>query len=299
MGQPVDVNQLSDSEMAAEFLERGLLSKAQIKAALDYQLSVGGRLSEVVLKLGLVRDDVLHSFLERLSAGEDFVLERDAETVEASPSERVPQIDFQKLRVHRKLLEKVPKEIVDKYGILFFFPPSKTRAILMSTDREVGVAGVAKLADLLGVEIRVIHLDPDVHARLREQLGPRENRRHREPEEAQSSSAHGASPQLEALNESSLGSLVAQVQEARGKEANNGPGRDLSLRGLERSHAGGNGDPHAVDVLGEVVAGADERDLVRAVLSLLVKKQVVALDEVEVEIEIARVKSRRHSGLLA
>ncbi|MEM7234481.1 MAG: hypothetical protein AAF517_20040 [Planctomycetota bacterium] len=150
----MDISQFSDAELAKEFLERKFLAPEKLKAALDYQGSVGGRLPDVLLKLGLVKEEDLSSFLERLGNGETFIWG------EAAPPAPV-DFEVDKLRIHKKLLDKVPAELVEKYGILFFFPPTGTRAILMCSEPEVGPKGVGKLQTLLGVEICPITLGPE------------------------------------------------------------------------------------------------------------------------------------------
>ncbi|HLU49459.1 MAG TPA: hypothetical protein VK116_15285, partial [Planctomycetota bacterium] len=278
------------------FLKRRLLTQAQLKAAMDYQISVGGRLADVILKLGLVREEALRSFLDRLATGEDFVLTDDEGTFEAA-AETLPPIDVDKLRVHRKLLEKVPREIIDRYGILFFFPPPKTRAILMSSEREIPPQGVDKLASLLGVEIRVIELESDWQAYFRSELDPGRPREKR-PDSAPKGGKSRASSSNEP-DERTLADLVSEVQAVREKERGgagaNGHRGAPNPGDLSRIAPGVTGQ---LDPIGEIVAGVDERDLVRAVLALLVKKNLVAIEEVAVEVEIARVKSRKHSGIL-
>ncbi|MBN1441561.1 MAG: hypothetical protein JXA90_02580, partial [Planctomycetes bacterium] len=147
---------LTDAQLAEEILKRKLLSAGRLRAALDYQASVGGHLIGVLQKLGLVKENDLQVFMAKLAAGEDFVWSSETEK---SP---IPcPVEVSRLRVHRKLLEKIPPELVDRYNLLLFFPPPGYRAILMASDPIVKVEGVKKLQALLCVEICPIQLSAE------------------------------------------------------------------------------------------------------------------------------------------
>ena len=162
MGEPIDISQLTDADLCEEFVNRKLLSPGQLKAALDYQSSVGGKVCAVISKLGLVKEEALRDFLRRLASGEDFIVGEEPAKKPPPP----PEFDVAKLRVHKKLIEKVPSELVEKFGILFFFPPPGSRTILMSSAPRIAPEGIDKLHSLLGVEIQFIDLFDDERAKI-------------------------------------------------------------------------------------------------------------------------------------
>ncbi len=145
----------TDAELAMEMLKRKLVNESQLKAAIDYQESVGGRLVDILLKLGLVQQQPMDDFLRALESGED---------AESSASEELV-IDVENLIVHRKLVEKVPSDVVAANELLLFFPPKGTRAILMSAKKDADERLPSTLAKRLGVDIHPVELDDTVRAR--------------------------------------------------------------------------------------------------------------------------------------
>jgi hypothetical protein len=369
MGNTVDVTNLSDAELAEQILSRKFLSSAQLKIALDYQVSVGGRLASVISKLGLVRDGQLEAFLERVGNGEEFTWGEDPDP-EPSKKHEVPDFQVDKLRVHKKLIDKVPSEVVEKYGILFFFPPPKTRAILLSSSPDIGAVGVRKLEGLLGVEICPVELSEADRARFLTKnasahgggsAAPLAAAAPIEPTNGPAAPAHGlpshahgaaaqapaataqpqgaskeatAQPQgasKEGASPSSgpapeapsaaprvaerrdgartppstegLGAMVESVRK-KGGDAERGAANTFERKREEPSvvvaEATGGASrslaSHSIvstDALGELFQGADEKTLVRALGQLLLKKGLVEIDEIAVEIQLAKRKSRR------
>ena len=50
----IETQRMTDPQLAVEMLKKKLVTEVQLKAAIDYQESVGGRLLDVMVKLGLV-----------------------------------------------------------------------------------------------------------------------------------------------------------------------------------------------------------------------------------------------------
>jgi hypothetical protein len=215
-------SELTDAQLAIEMLRRKVATEGQLKAAIDYQESVGGRLMDILPKLGLVRASTLEQFLKQLSGSQEG---GDGQTT----GPQAAAVDPLRLKVHRKLLEKVPQALQASHEILLFFPPPGTRAILMSCEPAAPAAVVEQLQALLGVEIRAIQLAPEVRKGFRE------------PAES-------------------------AAQRPRGSQA--------SRQAPARSESG--------------PLFSEEQEMLRALLNVLVKKQLISAEELKVEIELLR-----------
>lgn len=238
--------QLSDSQLAVEMLRRKLVNEVQLKAAIDYQESVGGRLLDILGKLGLVSRQALEDFLRKLEDG--------GEAEATGIQETEPPPDPAKLKIHRKLLEKVPGDLAQNHGVLLFFPPPGTRAILMSTDPPAPGQLIDKLRALLGVEIKPIDLGADDRKRFVDSSC-------KEVKKAGSTRnlARTATPPVAEEPEAS------QVQ----------PG------GSERRQP----VPAARD-------HNDEQQVLKALINLLIRKNLLTADELRVEMELIKRRKR-------
>lgn len=305
---------LTDPQLAEQMLRRKLVDAGRLKAALDYQASVGGQLTDVLLKLGLVRKQDLDMFLRRLAAGEDFTW-TDAD-------EKVPvplPVGVEKLRLHGKLIEKVPAELVERYGILFFFPPPGTRAILLSSDPAISPRGVKKLQELLCVEICPVVMTPED----RDRFLPEERRgQHGAPSRSSSTAAcegagrpsevasaptsspdtSGATSSPGATGEATSADGVSPdaasevgspsdgpSEDAAEVSACEGPREETTQKSADAGRAAESPDLVAKETTAALDHLCDDAGLgFLALVQLLVKKGLVRVDELEVEVELLR-----------
>jgi len=297
----------TDAELAEAMISRKFINPAKLKAALDYQASVGGRLPAVLMKLGLVREDVLREFLTKLLLGE-------GGGPGVAPDET--SVDISKLRVHWKLLDKVPNELVDRFGILFFFPPKGERAILISSDPAVGDKGVKKLQELLGVDIRPISLSPDDRRRfleggsrrVKQEKGAAGTERRAPTRQVNGNQPDAGGPQLDEPREVEVEPLKVEPEELAAPpdpvdeptaeheppepegESNKeqGPATEANdARSAESRPQGWEGSTRPKRALRRAQEPEDAT-LLKALIQLLVKKGIVTSDEIDVEIELRR-----------
>jgi hypothetical protein len=233
---------LTEDEIAAELVKRKHLSEGQLKAAMDYKESVGGDLLDVLQKLGLVRPSAIEEFLAK-SPGSEKV------GGDNSPAAKEPPIDVSKLKLHRKLLEKVPPELVEKHGMVFFFPPPGTRAILLSTADDAPDGLVNAMRELLGVEIRAIVLKPQERAAL-------------------------------------LGLPAAPAAPAPGAPTAGAPSGASSSEPAPRGRKSAPVKPAPAE------APDEHLKVLRGLINLLVRKQLITPDELRVELELMKHRNK-------
>ena len=150
---------LDEAKIIMALVRRKVISDGQLKAAMDYQRSLGGKILDIIVKLDLVRPTQIEEALKNPD-GHD-ASGPEGPTDGALDPASVKATD---LKVHRRLLEKVPQDIVDRYLVVLFFPvPSgDPRKIVMGHGREITPEVVAKLHSILGVDLTTLALDAKI-----------------------------------------------------------------------------------------------------------------------------------------
>jgi hypothetical protein len=160
MSAPTEQKTLpEDAKLAMLLLRRKVITDGQLKAALDYQRSLGGKIIDILIKLDLVRAAQLEEVLKREESGE--------EQAAGDPSELFldpAAVTISKLKVHRRLLDKVPGDLVDKYLLLLFFPlPSgNSRRIILGHGRDCPAEVMKQVRAVIGVDLCALKLEDDV-----------------------------------------------------------------------------------------------------------------------------------------
>jgi type IV pilus assembly protein PilB len=75
-----------------------LLTDDQLKKAVDFQKTVGGKLGAIIVKLGFVSDDVLTAFLGK--------------------QQQLPIVDLTNLVLPWNLVKRVPKALIEKHHLI-------------------------------------------------------------------------------------------------------------------------------------------------------------------------------------
>lgn len=86
------------SRWARTLVEEKLLTEEQLKKALDFQKSVGGRLSAIVVKLGFVSDQTLTQFMAR--------------------KQGLPIAELENLVVPENLVKRIPQKLIEKHEVV-------------------------------------------------------------------------------------------------------------------------------------------------------------------------------------
>jgi type IV pilus assembly protein PilB len=78
--------------------ESGLLTPEQLKMAMDFQKSVGGKLGAIIVKLGFIEDQTLTNFIAR--------------------QQGIPVVNLDELVVPENLFKRIPKKLIDKHHMV-------------------------------------------------------------------------------------------------------------------------------------------------------------------------------------
>ncbi len=78
--------------------ESGLLNGEQLKMAVDFQKSVGGKLGAIIVKLGFIEDQTLTNFIAR--------------------QQGIPVVNLDELVVPENLFKKIPRKLIDKHHVV-------------------------------------------------------------------------------------------------------------------------------------------------------------------------------------
>jgi hypothetical protein len=163
---------LDDSQLSVLLVQKKLISDGQLKAALDYQKSVGGRILDVLCKLDLVRP----SQLEELFRGSESGAGAGSGHA-ADPDEKLnpASVHLGDLKVHHRLLAKVPHDLAEEHLIALFFPVNNvcSRRLIVGHGREIPAEVLAKIRTLLGVEVSTLALSEEAARGFRREFEAR------------------------------------------------------------------------------------------------------------------------------
>jgi len=79
-------------------VESNLLTQEQLKMAMDFQKSVGGKLGAIIVKLGFIEDQTLTNFIAR--------------------QQGIPVVNLDELVVPEILIRKIPKKLIEKHHVV-------------------------------------------------------------------------------------------------------------------------------------------------------------------------------------
>lgn len=147
----------NESKLTALLLQKRVITEGQLKAAIDYQKSLGGQIIDIFVKLDLVRASQIEEILKKLESGSDAGALAKGENVLDPASVRVSE-----LKVHRRLLEKLPKDLVKQHLLVVFFPVANvgTRKIILGHGAAITPLVEEKVRAVIGVDLGTLELDP-------------------------------------------------------------------------------------------------------------------------------------------
>jgi hypothetical protein len=156
-----------EDRLTALLIQKKVITDGQLKAALDYQRSLGGQLSDILVKLDLVRASQIEECMEKLD--EPGAVDADEK---GNPNVLDPN-DFKvsELKVHRRLLDKIPKQLVDAHLLVPFFPTHSvdSRKIILGHGHELRKAIEEKVRTIVGVELCTLELPEKVAREILEE----------------------------------------------------------------------------------------------------------------------------------
>lgn len=85
-------------QLGQMLVESNLLTQEQLKMAMDFQKSVGGKLGAIIVKLGFIEDGTLTNFIAR--------------------QQGIPVVNLDELVVPENLVRKIPKKLIEKHHVM-------------------------------------------------------------------------------------------------------------------------------------------------------------------------------------
>jgi hypothetical protein len=158
MGTTDRKTQASESRLTSLLIQRRIITEGQLKAALDYQKSLGGQIVDILVKLDLVRASQIDEILQKVEGGNETTVSTRADNVLDPAS-----VSAADLKVHRRLLDKLPRELVEHHLLLVFFPAANvvgTRRIILGHGTDITPAIEEKVRSIIGVDLSTLKLDP-------------------------------------------------------------------------------------------------------------------------------------------
>ncbi len=85
-------------QLGQMLVESGLLTVEQLKMAMDFQKSVGGKLGAIIVKLGFIEDMTLTNFIAR--------------------QQGLPVVNLEELVLPENLVKRIPRKLIEKHHVL-------------------------------------------------------------------------------------------------------------------------------------------------------------------------------------
>ena len=79
-------------------VESNLITQEQLKMAMDFQKSVGGKLGAIIAKLGFIEDQTLTNFIAR--------------------QQGIPVVNLDELVVPEALVKRIPRKLIEKHHVV-------------------------------------------------------------------------------------------------------------------------------------------------------------------------------------
>ena len=149
---------LHESEFVKLLLQSNILTEGQLKAVYDYQRSLGGSVADILVKLNMVSRSDLEAMVRAALEGTDVATVFAGKTNLAIDGSK---LDFEGLKLHHRLIDKLPPEFVEKFFVVIFFPFSglDSRKLIVGHGRELEDAIGERIRAFLGVDLYTLKLD--------------------------------------------------------------------------------------------------------------------------------------------
>jgi len=85
-------------QLGQMLVEAGLLTAEQLKMAMDFQKSVGGKLGAIIVKLGFIEDTTLTNFIAR--------------------QQGLPVVNLDELVLPENLVKRIPRKLIEKHHVV-------------------------------------------------------------------------------------------------------------------------------------------------------------------------------------
>src|SRR4030095_2707212 len=145
-----------ETKLSLRLIRRKVITEGQLKAALDYQRSLGGKITDILIKLDMIRQSQVDEILRKDDDGDE-----SEDGVAAEGALDPASVKVTDLKVHRRLLDKIPQDLVEKYLLIVFFPlPSgNSRQIILGHGKPIGPEVVSKVRAVAGVDLCTLSID--------------------------------------------------------------------------------------------------------------------------------------------
>ena len=149
---------LHESEFVKLLLQSKILTEGQLKAVYDYQRSLGGSVADILVKLNMVSRSDLEAMVRAALEGTDVATVFSGKTNLAIDASK---LDFEGLKIHHRLIDKLPPEFVEKFFVVIFFPFSglDSRKLIVGHGRELEDDMGDRIRSFLGVDLYTLKLD--------------------------------------------------------------------------------------------------------------------------------------------
>lgn len=87
-----------ERQIAERLRDQGLITEAQFRTAIEYQASTGGSLTDILVKLGFVKDEVMHRAL--------------------AEDQGIEMVDITRESIDHGAMAKIPRAVVERHQVV-------------------------------------------------------------------------------------------------------------------------------------------------------------------------------------
>ncbi len=149
---------LQESEFVKLLVRGKIISEGQLKAVYDYQRSVGGSVLDILVKLNMLSRSEIERMLQAAIRGEDVAVAVGGRSIVAIDAKK---LDVDVLKLHHRLIDKIPMEIIERCVLTVFFPAPNldSRRLIVGHGRDLPEGLAERISSTLGIEVYTLALD--------------------------------------------------------------------------------------------------------------------------------------------
>lgn len=114
---------MDEKNLKQRLVQESLLSEAQLQTALEYQESIGGKITEIIIKLGFVSEAELNQLIARC--------------------EHMHTVELAGRTIDEELMAKISRKVIEQHEVLPFRQSDNT--ILLATSEPMDFAAVEEI----------------------------------------------------------------------------------------------------------------------------------------------------------
>ena len=125
-----------ERQIAERLRDQGLITEAQFRTAIEYQASTGGSLTDILVKLGFVKDEVMHRAL--------------------AEEQGIEMIDITRESIDHGAMAKIPRAVVERHQVVPIQQDAEKGTILLAMSDASNLEAVQEVQFLTNCRVETV-----------------------------------------------------------------------------------------------------------------------------------------------